>query len=110
MVGKTLAGRKSGVHLNKPGQEQAIRLAQKLAGAGLTNILSSPLERAIETAQPLATALGLQIQNKDAFNELDFGDWTGQTFVQLAEEQSWKTWNASRSTSRAPHGEMMIEA
>jgi probable phosphoglycerate mutase len=55
-----IAGRMPGVHLNVKGREQAEQLAARLAGAGIDRIFSSPLQRALETAAPLAARLGLQ--------------------------------------------------
>src|ERR1700757_3718886 len=80
---KAIAGRKSGVGLNREGQRQAAGLAGRLAREPIGLIFSSPLERAVETAVPLAQRLGLDIQVSDALNEIDFGDWTNLTFEQL---------------------------
>ena len=54
-----LAGRTPGVHLNEEGLAQAAALAERLASAPIAAIYSSPLERACETAAPLAGRLGL---------------------------------------------------
>ena len=109
-LGKILAGRLPGVHLSEKGHHQASTLAGTLATAPITHIFSSPLERAFETARPLAQKLNLKIEIQDAFNELEFGDWTGRSFAELDMEQRWKQWNLSRSTSRPPGGETMLEA
>jgi probable phosphoglycerate mutase len=55
-----LAGRLPGVHLNENGRKQAQAVAERLAGAPIKAIYSSPLERAIETVEPLARALNLR--------------------------------------------------
>ena len=57
-----LPGRLPGIHLNEHGQEQALALAESLKTMPIRAIYASPLERALETAQPLADALGLAIQ------------------------------------------------
>src|SRR3954467_15810313 len=108
LVGHTLAGR-TPVHLNATGRDQAIRLAAKLATYSITRIFSSPLERALETAEPLASRLRLKIQINDAFNELNFGGWTGHKFAELEGQELWRQWNGYRLGIRAPNGEMMIE-
>jgi probable phosphoglycerate mutase len=110
LAAHTLAGRMPGVHLNSAGRKQAERLAHKLASSGITEILSSPLERALETATYLGKLLGLQTRIAPAFHELDFGDWTGKKFVELDQIERWKQWNAFRLLTRPPNGEMMIEA
>ena len=56
-----LAGRLPGVHLNEKGQAQAKALAAGLKGEKLAAVYSSPLDRAIETAKPLARAQGLEV-------------------------------------------------
>jgi broad specificity phosphatase PhoE len=109
LVGHTLAGRKPGVHLNNHGRSQAARLAEKLSKLIVTKIVSSPMERAIETAEPLAALSGRQIEIREAFNELNFGDWTGQKFADLESQELWRQWNSHRLGIRAPNGEMMIE-
>ena len=57
-----IAGWLPGVHLNAEGRKQSEQLAQRLAGKPIRAIYSSPLERARETAEPLAAALGLLLQ------------------------------------------------
>jgi len=56
-----LVGRMPGVHLNQQGREQAEQLARLLAKMPIQAVFSSPLERAMETAQPLAEALNLPV-------------------------------------------------
>jgi broad specificity phosphatase PhoE len=82
-VGKTLVGRTSGVHLNEEGRRQAENLARRLAGEPIRRIYSSPLERATETAAPLAKQLGLKVQISEAITEIEFGDWTNQHIADL---------------------------
>ena len=56
-----LAGWTNGVHLNEAGQQQAQKLAERLVKAPIKFIYSSPLERARETAAPLAQAKDLPV-------------------------------------------------
>ncbi len=83
MVGKRLAGRLPGVHLNKKGREQAEQLAEVLCKAPIKAIYSSPLERAVETAEPLAKLLNLEILPAPGLVELAYGDWQGKTLKQF---------------------------
>jgi probable phosphoglycerate mutase len=53
------------------GVEQAQRLAEWLAPDGVDRVLSSPLRRAVETASPLATTLGLEPEVVDGLVEYD---------------------------------------
>lgn len=108
-VGRRLAGRSAGVRLNGHGVEQARALAASLAETPLSGVYSSPLERARETATPLAEAHGLEVHVSDAFHEVDFGEWTGMDFDALEKRPEWRSWNEFRSTARPPGGEAMQE-
>jgi broad specificity phosphatase PhoE len=108
-VGKALAGWLPDVHLNVEGREQADRLGKALSGVGLTHVYSSPLDRALETARPLAQASGLSIQTSEAFTEVRTGNWTGKSFAQLDSDPSWRIYNQYRAGTRVPGGELMLE-
>jgi len=71
----------------------------------LDAVYSSPLVRARETAEPIATDHGLLVDVEDALNEVDFGDWTGQTFEALEADDRWKHFNRRRSRAKVPNGE-----
>ena len=105
MIGHRITGRLPGVSINKEGEEQARRLVRLSADA----IVSSPMERTIQTATPLAEHLGLQIQADEAFVEVDFGSWSGLTLTELDAIPEWKIFNQFRSSFRLPGGEMMLE-
>lgn len=109
-VGKRFAGRIAGVHLNEEGQAQAQQLAERLSFLRIDAIYSSPLERAVETAEPLAARLGLQPVTCADFLELELGAWTGTTFEDLAHDPHFKLFNTFRSCTRVPGGELMLEA
>ncbi|MGV3585713.1 MAG: histidine phosphatase family protein [Adhaeribacter sp.] len=109
-VGKRLSGRMPGVSLNPEGQAQAQKLAQRLAGAPIAAIYSSPLERTLQTAQPIAQILNLQLQTDESLLEMNFGEWTNADFKELANNQQFKYFNAFRSGTRIPGGELMLEA
>jgi probable phosphoglycerate mutase len=103
-----IAGRQSGVHLNACGKKQAEQLAEALSMLPINAIYCSPLERASETASPLAAKLRLPLQIAEEFNEIDFGAWTNCAFAELRDVPQWKQWNSSRSTAVIPEGESMI--
>jgi probable phosphomutase (TIGR03848 family) len=108
-VGKAIAGRAPGVHLNPAGRVQATALATRLAGLPISAIYSSPLERAQETAEPIASRLDLEVESDPRLNEVDFGDWTGRTLAELDGTRGWIAFNTRRSTTRIPGGETMSE-
>jgi probable phosphomutase (TIGR03848 family) len=109
-VGKRLAGRTAGVHLNAEGRAQAQTLAKRLASSSISAIYSSPLERALETAAPLADALGLQTVIASEFIELDFGEWTNSAIEDVMKDERFRHFNSFRSCTRIPGGETMLEA
>jgi probable phosphomutase (TIGR03848 family) len=109
LIGRILYGRRPGVPLNEEGRTQAGRLARRLADEPIAAVYSSPLERALETARPLAESLGLEVQLSEPLLEIDCGDWTWSEIRSLDDDPHWRRFNAYRSGTRAPGGEMMIE-
>ncbi|MGB9640506.1 MAG: histidine phosphatase family protein [Anaerolineales bacterium] len=107
---KRLAGRLADVHLNDSGKEQAQRLAKTLAGLPLKAIYSSPLERAIETAQPIAEQNDLKVIPHDGLIEIDYGDWQGQSLKSLYRTKLWKTVQHAPAWLQFPNGETLLEA
>jgi broad specificity phosphatase PhoE len=104
-VHDTLCGRMAGVTLGTLGRRQAEQLAERLAGEPVAAVYSSPLERARQTAEPVASRLGLPVQIEEALNEIDFGVWTGRRFDDLATDFVWQSWNRARTTVKPPGGE-----
>jgi probable phosphoglycerate mutase len=109
LVGHTLAGRLPGVHLDAAGRKQAQEVAARLENRVIAAVYSSPLERARETAEPLADRLGQQIRILDAFNEIDFGGWQGKRVADLEGDAHWSRFNMVRSVTHAPEGELMLD-
>jgi probable phosphoglycerate mutase len=110
LLGKVLCGRMPGVKLDAVGRSQAVRLAARLVAAQADALLSSPIGRAVDTAAVIADATGLTAQPCDAFNEIDFGAWTGARFAALADDPAWSRWNAARAEACPPGGEPMSHA
>jgi probable phosphomutase (TIGR03848 family) len=104
-----LAGRLPGVHLNERGQKQALELAIALANVPIKAIYSSPMERARETAAPLAEKLGLEIQISENLTETGCGDWAGQELKSLRKLPSWKIVQDAPSRFRFPNGESFLD-
>lgn len=109
MVGRALAGRMPDVHLNERGLKQAEELAERLACIPIRRIYSSPLERALETAAPLARRLELELHVLEDVNEIEFSDWTGRSFDEMDGHPKWRQFNTFRSGTRIPNGELIIE-
>lgn len=110
LLGRVLTGRMPGVPLNGRGREQALRLAGHFSGRSVAAVVSSPLQRAQDTAAPIAAALGLEVVTDAGLDEIDFGKWTGMAFEALQEIPGWQAWNQFRGTAPTPGGETMLEA
>jgi probable phosphoglycerate mutase len=104
-----MAGRLPGVHLNDKGKQQAQDLADSLKDAPITAIYSSPLERAIETAAPLAKARKLKIKIEPRVMDTDIGAWQGLEWKKLAKLPVWKIVQHTPSRFRFPKGESFLE-
>jgi probable phosphomutase (TIGR03848 family) len=108
-----LAGRLPEVHLNKKGLAQAQAAAEALSRmlekAPVKAIYSSPLERTMETAEPIAKAFGLPIVPRPGLIETDCGEWQGKSVKQLSRLKIWRVVQSSPSTFQFPGGETFAE-
>ncbi len=109
LLQERILGRTPGIHLNESGKRQAERLADRISVFDIDAVYSSPLERARESASPLAHRLNLPLVVADEFNELNMGDWTNRTFCELNALEEWQRWNTFRSKTTPPEGESMLE-
>lgn len=110
LLGRVLYGRTPGVHLNDEGIRQADSLAQALTKRYvLSEVISSPLDRAIETANPIAEMQKLSLTIDDEITEIDVGAWIGGSFSELSNDAGWRDFNRHRATSWPPGGESMME-
>lgn len=109
-VGRSLAGRRDGVHLNGVGRAQAEALARALREERIAAVYTSPLERAVETARAVADAAGAPLHEAPGLTEFDFGEWTGRPIASLEGDETWTHFNVHRSGTRAPGGELALEA
>jgi broad specificity phosphatase PhoE len=75
----------SDVPLTEVGVQQAAAAAKRLASAGLTAIVTSPLARTVRTAAEVAAAAGVPVEVDEGFRETDFGAWDGLTFAEVRE-------------------------
>lgn len=104
---RLLAGRMPGWSLTPSGRGHAERIARALAQEPVQHIFSSPLERARETAAPLARLRKTAVTTAAEIDEIDFGEWTGRTIDELAADPRWMQFNRVRSTAVAPGGESL---
>jgi len=104
-----LAGHLPGVHLNERGQKQAQDLAEALKEVPIKAIYSSPLERAQETAMPIATARRLEVQIEAGLIETNVGKWQGRSLAALRLQKHWKVVQHAPSRAQFPEGETFYE-
>jgi len=97
--------------LNAAGRAQAEALARQLAPGQFAAIYSSDLLRALETAQIIATGLGLPVQVDRRLREINLGDWEGRQVAEIAAQYqgAWADRARDPGRSRAPGGETVAE-
>lgn len=104
-----LAGWTPGVHLNEDGKREAEALSVRLGELPVAAIYSSPLERAIETAQPIATARALPLRIVEGLGEVRYGEWQGAELKELYKHELWPGVQFYPSGTRFPNGETLGE-
>ena len=110
VTGSRLYGRTTGIHLDERGRQQAAALVERFEGLRLTAVYSSPLERCVETVEPLARAHRLSVHIADGLVEMDAGTWTGRTLASLRRTKRWHHVQRDPSGFRFPGGESFVEA
>jgi probable phosphoglycerate mutase len=109
-TGKLLPGRAKGLHLSDTGIQEALVVAERLSKIKkVAAIYASPLERARETAAPIAKALKQKVIINKGLLECDFGDWTGEELAKLMKLPEWSNVQRAPSTFRFPKGESFTE-
>lgn len=85
-----LAGWSPGVGLDETGQDQALRLADRLGALPLVRLTVSPLQRCQETAAPLAAATSCAVETEADLGECRYGAWTGKKISDLIDDPLWR--------------------
>ncbi|MDO8731139.1 MAG: histidine phosphatase family protein [Actinomycetota bacterium] len=106
-----LAGWTPGVHLDEVGIEQSAKAAQRLIGLPIKAVVSSPLDRTLETAQTIIGDSGIELQIDERIGECRYGDWTGRPLSELAKEPMWKVVQSQPSAAvfPGPEGESITQ-
>jgi alpha-ribazole phosphatase/probable phosphoglycerate mutase len=97
--------------LSQAGREQAARVAERLASEPFAVIYSSPRRRAIETGEAIATNHRLDVITVHDFRELDFGDFEGRTYDDIAatHPELYRQWMETPTEVRFPNGESFAQ-
>ncbi len=114
MTGPVLAGRTPGLHLDDRGRAQAAAVAERIGVLPLTAIVTSPLDRCLDTAEYVqaaqqAAGRSPQWHVDERIVECGYGDWTGRPLKDLAKDPVWKLVQAQPSAARFPNGEALSE-
>jgi probable phosphomutase (TIGR03848 family) len=109
-TGTTLPGRAPGLHLAERGRQEAREVAGRLARLRrLAAVYASPLERAQETALPIAEACRLDVRTEPGLLECEVGEWTGAALKDLRRRPEWRVLQRYPSGFRFPGGESFTE-
>jgi probable phosphoglycerate mutase len=109
-TGRSLSGRLPGHSLTPAGQQMADALSARLAPVRISAIYSSPLERAMETAAPIANRQRKKVVPHDGLLEIDYGRWSGRTMKSLRPLRNWQTVIKTPSRAGFPDGETLRAA
>jgi probable phosphomutase (TIGR03848 family) len=101
-----LAGRTPGVVLDEVGVSATKDLASRLEAVKIAQVVSSPLERTLETAAILF-GKNFEVQTEDRFLECDYGDWQGAKLSELSVHELWPIVQQRPDEMIFPNGESM---
>jgi probable phosphomutase (TIGR03848 family) len=104
-TGGVLAGWTPGVQLDDTGRAQVEAVAARLAAVPLAAVVSSPLERCMQTAEAVVAGREVVLQTDDRFGEARYGDWTGRALKELVKDPLWKVVQQHPSAAVFPGAE-----
>jgi probable phosphomutase (TIGR03848 family) len=111
-TGAVLAGHTPGLHLDERGRAQSLAVAARIAVLPLRAVVSSPLERCVETADAIAAAQpgeGPDRQLDERLIECRYGEWTGKPLKELVRAPMWRVVQTQPSAAKFPSGEGLAE-
>lgn len=103
-LGRRIMGHRP-IPLNEKGREQLRRLRAHLAGVSLDAIYTSPMQRAVESAELIRGDSPIPIQETFDLAEIDYGDWVGMTFDEVRALPQFKDYHLRPSEVKIPQGE-----
>lgn len=115
-TGRSLSGRLPGIPLSERGREEARILAERLSGVAFTRIASSPIQRCLETLEPIlrtrttGIAARPEVEIDERLIEVDYGSWSGRELKTLAKDPLWTTVQRQPSAMHFPKGEALAAA
>ena len=109
-TGKTLYGRLPGHPLSEKGMQMAAELADRLASLKVAAVYTSPLQRAVQTAEAVARRQRKPVLPHDGLIEVDYGKWSGRSLRSLYKLKAWRTVVTTPSRVTFPDGESLLGA
>jgi len=99
------------VPLNEHGRREAMAVAGRLAGKGFAALVASPLQRARQTADAIAAAVGLEVREDLRLMELDHGEIEGLLFneVKQARPEVVEEFISGKGEVPLPGGESLVD-
>jgi broad specificity phosphatase PhoE len=99
------------VELNKTGLKQAELLAEYLGGVKIEAVYSSPLKRALKTAEAIARRHSLKVEMVNGLTDCDFGRWQGLHLKEVRDKYKklYQQWVNSPQSVQIPGGESLGE-
>lgn len=109
-TGKVLPGRAPGLSLSEQGRKEAEATAARIAKLTRVGaVYTSPLERTLQTAQPIARAHGLRPRVDRGLLEIDIGRFVGLRLDRARKLPEWRLVQRQPSAFRFPDGESFVE-
>jgi len=108
--GNLFSGRRMDPSLTDEGLLMAEAFAASYRHKAWKAIYSSPLTRAVTTAKPLSEAVGVPVQTREGFAEIDYGDWDGMSASEVNERyhSDYLRWTADPAWNPPTGGETAV--
>lgn len=100
-----LAGRLPNFPLSATGLKQREELWDRMLEADFDQIISSPMERCIQTVESVSN----QTEIVEDFQEVHYGDWSGRRMSSLSRNRAWREIHTNPTAVRFPNGETLLE-
>ena len=104
LTGPVLAGWTPDLHLDERGAAQAAAVAERLRPLAFDAVVSSPLDRCLDTATAVLEGRDQELQVDERLGECRYGDWTGRPLKELAKDPLWKVVQQHPSAAIFPGG------
>ena len=105
-----LAGRIPDISLSERGFKESKKLVKTLSDLEFDLIISSPIQRCVETLTPFLKRSGKNLTLEPGFQEMDYGNWSGKELKILSKKPEWKSVQSNPEVFRFPKGESFKEA